>query len=779
MPLTLPDLIDIPKLQQLMNHFHQTTGIPVGILGSDGEILIATGWQEICTGFHRSHPVTAERCRQSDDYIKFRPLAEDYIAYKCRNGLWDIAKPIVIAGEHCATLYLGQFFYADEEIDEEFFRRQAVEFGFDAARYLAAMRRIPIFTREKIRQIMDYYSSFVDFLVTMGLANYRQAETATKLRESEEKFAKSFRANPSVLSISTIADGRYIEVNEAFERVTGFQREEVIGRTTFELNLWEIPAERSRLLQELGEKGRVQELETSFRHKSGEIIVGQLSAEIIEINGEGVLLVLFNDITARKSAEESLRVSEEEKSLILNSTIDLVVYHDMDMKVAWGNSRALDSLGMQLEELVGRRCWELWHQRSEACEGCPVIMARDTGKPQEAEIRSPDGKEWYIRGFPVKGDDGRVKGVVEFCLEITEQKRTENALLESRRLLESEKRFRSLFEHLLDGVAYCRMIYDENGKPADFVYLDVNDAFLVSTGLQDVIGKKVSEVLPGIQESSPELFELYGRVASTGRPEKCEIYVKQLSFWRSMSVYSTEKGYFVAVSENITERKRIEAELGESHHKLLELTAHLNLTREREQKAFARKVHDELGTSLTLLKFDLAWLKRHYPSDDRAVAERLKTMDEVIRECTKTVQRLTAELRPSLLDEQGLAAAIEWQAIDFERRSGIACTLAIDTVTPQLSPDQAINMYRIFQESLSNVMRHAGATSVRVSLARVGQRLVLSIMDNGVGISNYSISSVTSFGILGMEERARLCGGTIAITGNPGRGTTIEVSIPA
>lgn len=609
-----------------------------------------------------------------------------------------------------------------------------------------------------------------------NISEHKRTEDA--LRESEEKFAKSFQATPSVLSISTIDEGRFIEVNETFERVTGYLREEAIGHTSLELNIWGIPEERTRFLQELQEAGKVRNLEARFRNKSGGLIVGLLSAEIIEIEGKQCLLTLVNDITARKLAEEALKVSEAEKTLILNSTIDLVVYHDLDMRVVWGNCKAIDSLGMQLEEMVGRHCWEVWHQRSEACGNCPVVLARDTGKPQEGEIRTPDGREWYIRGFPVKDEDGKVKGVVEFCLEITERKRAEYALLESERLLESEKRFRSLFEHMLEGVAYCRILYDKNGCPDDFEYLDVNSAYSALTGWHDIVGKKVSELLPGLREATPELFELYGRVASTGRPEKCEIFLKQLSLWRSMSVYSTEKGYFVAVSENITERKRIEAELNESHHRLRELTAYLTLRREQELKGFARRVHDELGTSLTLLKFDLSWIKRNYPPDEKEVAERIKAMDDLIHECTKTMQRITSDLRPALLDEQGLAATLEWQAKEFENRSGISCRLEIDNATPPLSQDNSINVYRIFQESLSNVLQHADATSVTISLARTGSRIVLQITDNGVGINVRQVSSAASFGILGMEERARLCGGDITIEGIPGKGTTISLSIP-
>lgn len=649
-----------------------------------------------------------------------------------------------------------------------------------------ALERIPRWSRETVQNVMEFYSHLAGMITELSYRNVRlskalverkQAEEA--LRESEEKFSKSFRATPSVLSISTISDGRYIEVNESFERSIGYSREEVLGRTSLELNIWESPQMRARFLDLFRKDGKVHDMDARFRHKNGDIIEGQLSAEIVEIGKEQYLLTLVQDVTARKRAEEALKVSEAEKSLILNSTIDMVIYHDRDMKMLWGNKKALDSAGIPLEELVGRHCWEIWHQGDQACDGCPVVSARDTGEPQEAEIRSPDGRHWYIRGYPVKDADGRVTGVVEFCLNITERKRTELALLESERLLESEKRFRSLFENLLEGVAYCRMEYDDDGEPADFVYLDVNGAFSQLIRLRDAVGKRVSELIPGIKESCPELFEVYGRVALTGRPEKFEVYLEPLSLWRSMSVYSTEKGYFVAVSENITERKRIEGELRDSHFKLRQLTANLNLRREQERKAIARRVHDELGTAFTLMKFDLAWLKRHYPPDDSSVAERIGGMEELIHEGTQTVQRITSELRPSLLDEQGLAATIEWKAKEFEQRTGISCRLKIDAEIPALTQDQAINAFRILQETLSNVIRHARATSVEISLVKTAGRVFLRMADNGVGITNQEIAAPTSYGILGMEERARLCGGDITIEGIPGKGTTIQISIPA
>ena len=612
---------------------------------------------------------------------------------------------------------------------------------------------------------------------------------------TDKHYAGLFRFFPDSVTLTRASDGILLDINEQFERLSGYLRTEMVGMKTAQLGCWPDPDQWEEVCRVLDAGGEIRDFETRIRCKDGILISVLMTLRLLEIEGEQCYLTVAHIISGqkqlknsagqrakfpvqRKLAEEALKSSEAEKYLLLNSTIDLVVYHDANMKIVWGNRRALDSVGMQQEELMGKRCWEVWHRRNEPCDGCPVVLAMDTGKPQEREIRSFDGREWYIRGFPVKDDEGIVKGVVEFCLEITDRKRAEYALLESERLLESEKRFRSLFEHMLDGVAYCRMLYDHNGCPADFVYLDVNRAFSELTGLHDVVGRKVSEVLPGIRESSPELFEVYGRVAATGQPERCELYIQQLSLWRSMSVYSTEKGHFVAVFENINERKRIEAELRESNLKLQELTEHLTMSRELKRKALARKVHDELGTCMTLLKFDLAWLKRNHPSDDKAVVERLISMDALIHECTGSIQRLTSELRPSLLDEQGIAAAIEWQTIEFEKRSGISCTVETAPAIPPLSQDKSINVYRIFQESMSNIMRHSGATCVRISLSRTDQQLVLLITDNGAGISEQQKSAHTSFGILGMVERARLCGGEFIIKGIPGKGTTISLSVP-
>ncbi|MBI1920844.1 MAG: PocR ligand-binding domain-containing protein [Geobacter sp.] len=431
MSLKLPELVDIPSLQLLMDRFHSATGIPVGIIGSDGEMFVATGWQEICTAFHRSHPVTAERCRQSDNCIKTSLDAGKYIQYKCKNGLWDLAKPIIVAGEHLATIYLGQFRYEDEEIDEEFFRAQAREFGFDQDRYLAALKRIPVFSREKVQQIMDFYTTLVDCYVKTGFARFSQAETEKTLRESEERYRALFEgANDAII---TIRDGRIVNCNKMALELFRCGPEQLIGKGPENLSPFLQPdgkdseaKAREMIAKALAGPSQIFE----WRHCRGDetIFDAEVSLNRLEYGGKNELLAIMRDVTERKQAEQALKLSEAEKSLILNSSMDLIIHYDADMKILWGNQRALNSVDMEAEELVGQDCWKLWHQRTEPCYGCPVIMALETGEPREAEVRTPDGRIWDIRGFPVKDDAGRVNGVVEFCLEITGRKRMEEEI---------------------------------------------------------------------------------------------------------------------------------------------------------------------------------------------------------------------------------------------------------------------------------------------------------------------------------------------------------------
>jgi signal transduction histidine kinase len=232
-------------------------------------------------------------------------------------------------------------------------------------------------------------------------------------------------------------------------------------------------------------------------------------------------------------------------------------------------------------------------------------------------------------------------------------------------------------------------------------------------------------------------------------------------------------------TEKLEHRKAVK-ELRKSHKQLRDLAAHLQSAREEERTWIAREIHDELGQTLTALKMDLSVMGKKLATNQgiETLAELVKADLELINSTINTVKRLCTELRPALLDHLGLGAAIEWHAQEFQKRSGIECEVNLVPYDITVDEKYSIALFRIFQESLSNVLRHAKATKVTATLSDQGGSVMLEIADNGVGIKDEHLSKADSFGLLGMRERVQICNGEMRIVGKQNGGTTITVIIP-
>ncbi|HET9664429.1 MAG TPA: response regulator [Burkholderiales bacterium] len=234
----------------------------------------------------------------------------------------------------------------------------------------------------------------------------------------------------------------------------------------------------------------------------------------------------------------------------------------------------------------------------------------------------------------------------------------------------------------------------------------------------------------------------------------------------------------VALTREIAERRVTEERLRESEENLRALAARLQSVREEEQIRIAREIHDELGQALTGLKMDLTWLASGLRPEQQALVEKTTAMFRLIDGTIRSVRRIASGLRPEVLDEIGLAAAISWQARDFQVRSGIRCNVQIPADGPPLDPARSTAMFRIFQELLTNVARHAHATRVDVCMGMEDGAIWLRVQDNGKGISEAKISSSKSLGFLGMRERVLPFDGKIEIRGQRGKGTSVTIRIP-
>jgi signal transduction histidine kinase len=229
---------------------------------------------------------------------------------------------------------------------------------------------------------------------------------------------------------------------------------------------------------------------------------------------------------------------------------------------------------------------------------------------------------------------------------------------------------------------------------------------------------------------------------------------------------------------DITDLKKTELKLKETYENLRELSRHNDIVREEERKNIAREVHDELGHIFTALKIELSLLSEQIPDEYSDITNSIDGMKKLIDDTIPKVRSISAKLRPSILDHFGLIAAIEWQAEEFQKRTGISCELTKSFDLPTLDNDTSTAIFRIFQETLTNIARHSQASAVRGEIICDGKMLILTLSDNGVGISEEKIEAPDSFGMMGIRERTYSIGGKVQFKGIPNKGTTMTLMIP-
>lgn len=489
-------------------------------------------------------------------------------------------------------------------------------------------------------------------------------------------------------------------------------------------------------------------------------------------NGIAKLPVAIETALQKRRAEkekgealQKLAESEERYRTLIERVSDAFIAFDKNMCYTYVNKKAGEITRRDPQSLIGKYVWDEFPEAI----GSATYKAFNTAMATQQYMCNTDYFEplqlWQENHFYPSPD-----GLSVFIRDISEKMKAE------KKLVENEQRFRAMIENNADAI----LLTDEK---LAVLYQSPSAERITGVTLHGRLAR------PGISYTHPDDIPVVKKAIDTSLLQPGKPFYFQSRLLHAEGHYIWIEGVVTnllhdnsvkALAFNyrdVTQRKEAEEKLNESLEQIRLLASHLQDVREEERSAMAREIHDELGQQLTGLKMDIAWISRK-TADDEKVQQKIKGTMELMDTMVKTVRKIATDLRPSVLDDLGLVEAMGWQSKEFEKRSGISVEFSWDETGIPIPGNIAIALFRTYQESLTNVARHAAATRVDTRLTRYNNHLNLTITDNGKGFDILRAGYKKTLGLLGMKERALMIGGTYDITSQPGQGTTVLVSVP-
>ncbi|MCX5844621.1 MAG: PAS domain S-box protein, partial [Deltaproteobacteria bacterium] len=651
--------------------------------------------------------------------------------------------------------------------------RERIRSGYNKPYEVVAIRkdgtRFPV---EIAGKSITYKGKPARIATTRDITERKNMEEA--LRRNEARYRSSIELTGQ-LAWTTDSNGEVVEDIPLWRKFTGLSYEETKG-SGWTKALHPEDAEHTRQVWGKAVKDKkAYEVEYRLRRFDG-VYRDFLTRGIPVFKEDGSIREWVGvniDITERKTTEKALRKSEQEKELILSNVAEMISYLDRELRIVWTNKAACNMADMSPREMIGRYCYEIWCHAERPCTGCPVKKALETGQSQEGEIRT-DSKVWFMRGYPVLGDDGSILGVVETALDITERKMIEEALAKEHNLL------RSLVDTL-----------------PDYIYVkDVNSRFVFgNTSVAAHLGVKSPEELSGKtdldffpKEMAQRFLKEEHEIIRSGKAiidrEQCSKIDRAHTVtkvpWRD------DKGNIIGIigiNHDITERKQAEKKLLEYQEQLKSLASQVFLTAENERRRLAVGIHDQLGQQLAIIKLRLQSLMETV--QDLEMLGSLKQTCSEVDQAIEDAHSLIFELSNPVLYELGLEAAVEqWLTEEIEEKHGIKCRFSADVGSIQLDSERRTILFQAFKELLVNVVKHARADVVEVDIRKKGEKICISVRDNGVGFvplekgMHPSTSKKNGFGLFSIREQIEYHGGTIKIESVPKQGTCVTICMP-
>ncbi len=467
---------------------------------------------------------------------------------------------------------------------------------------------------------------------------------------------------------------------------------------------------------------------------------------------------------------------------ILESISDGFFALDCNWRITYINQQGAAFLGLKPVDLIGQSVWKMYPHLIGTLAEDNFRKAMQEGKPREFEIPSPETGNWFnIRVFPSK------EGISVLWQDITGHKQFEIALKES------DEKYNQLFSNIGEGVAFCEIIFDSEGKPADTLFLKLNDACQEVMGMPPgkVEGKRASDFGP----IDKLLLRKFGQVALTGKQSSFEHYGEKTQRWYEVRIYSPQKGYVVVLFQNITARKQAEQALAKAKNELetkvkdrtqellqanTQLKQYANKimqVQEEERKRIAYELHDDTAQYLSILKMQIGALAESAEIQSPKLKERLQFLEKDADRAFNDVRRYSHELRPTVLEHQGLAAALEQIATDYNKLGQLSVEVNVEGMEPELSEEVKLGFFRIAQEALNNARKHAKASQVNTEIRFNHKQLKMTVTDNGEGFNAKEALKTRggkgSLGLVSMKERADLINADLKIVSEPGKGTQV------
>lgn len=607
-----------------------------------------------------------------------------------------------------------------------------------------------------------------------------------KLIESEATFSELFESAPDAL-ILVDGKGEIVQANKEIEVVFGYSRFELIGQKIDLLipkRYHEVHSKHfDDYLSKPRRRGMGVNLELFGVKKDGEEFpVDVMLSPITQFNKKFTLSTI-RDVTERKRNEKKIKESEKQYRTVVNTLPHGIVETDINGTIILVNSSYALMHGFEIEEMVGTKIWDLQaNERDVRYLKTFAERAKKGAISPETEFAKRKTKDGNIIDVQIdwnykRNSDGEIVGFISIVTDITERKKAERNLRKKRLMLSQAEQLAHLGSWEWD-IANNQLywsdelyrIYGLNRREIELTF----DEYKKRIHPEDK--ERVLDTIENSLKSKRPFFHFEKVLRPSGE-------VRVLSTRGIVQTNSKNEvvGMYGSCLD-VTEFKKIETDLLKSQKQLRALSASLQSTREEERTHIAREIHDELGQVLTAINMDIGLMIDNIENEGNIASEQLlgnlKSIEELIERLIRSVQDIATELRPDVLDHLGLIPALEWHLHEFERRFKIECEIKKSSDTLEIGDEKKVGIFRIFQEALTNVARHARATKVNVYLSTVENNFEMRVQDNGIGISDETLEDVKSIGLIGIKERVYLLGGKVIINRLEEGGTELKLTVP-